>query len=63
MLNTQYKNHTIVVNGRDFDITIGKHTLACGINDSPLERAKTLVDIEFNTDDLRMILSLPKTTK
>ncbi len=64
--NTRYKNHTIVVENRDYDILQGKHILATGIaaeEDNPLERAKLLIDAEFVTHALLEIRKLPPTKR
>ena len=63
---TRYKNHNIVVENRDYDVVQGKHILAVGIaaeGENPLERAKLLIDAEFNTHALLEIRKLPPTKR
>lgn len=59
----RYKGHNIFVTGNDFDVVLGKQTLAVGINDYPLERAKQLIDGQFETDLLAEIRKLPPTKR
>ena len=63
---TRYKNYSIVVENRDYDVVQGKHVLAIGISteeENPLERAKLLIDADFNTHALLEIRKLPPTKR
>ena len=63
---TRYKNCSIIVDKRDYDIVQGKHVLAVGIaeeGENPLERAKLLVDANFITHALLEIRKLPPTKR
>lgn len=63
---TRYKNHNIVVDGRNYDILQGKHILAAGyVNDTedPVARAKQTIDADFVSMILLEIRKLPATKR
>lgn len=59
MINTRYKNYSIKIQDRDFEVLQGNHILALGFSDDPLASARKLIDRDFETDLLQVIRAIP----
>lgn len=63
---TRYKNHSVFVDGKNYDIVQTNHTLAVGFanqDEDPLVCAKRLIDAEFTTFALLEIRKLQPTKR
>jgi hypothetical protein len=59
----RYKSYNILVDGRYWDVLSGRQIVALGFDDFPLDRAKAIVDANFETYALAEIRKLPATKR